>query len=68
MKLQIDLNWISADLQARINLPPIMLAKQEEPEELTCDIIKLKIRRNPASAWPETYKFKMTVFENFKPE
>ena len=40
----------------------------EEVQERACDIIKVKMRRNPVSSGSETYNFKMKFFENGSPE
>ena len=40
-------NWISADVQARIEPPPITLIKAELEEERVSNIIKVKMQRNP---------------------
>ena len=50
MKNQINPNWLSADVQAHIEIPPIKFAKTEDNEELKTNIIKVNMWRNPASA------------------
>ena len=35
---------------------------------MLCDIIKVKMRHNPAPAGYETYEFKMAIFNNGSPE
>ena len=61
-------NWLSVGVQARINPPPIPL-KRAAPETVKeCDIIKINIWWDPASATSETYEMKLAVLENGKPE
>ena len=60
--------WILVDVQTWINPSNIPLSIQEQPEVNYCNTIKVKMRRNPSSVGLETYEFKMTIFENGKPE
>ena len=68
MKNQINLNWISADVQAYIYLPPISFVKNYDTEERQTNIIKVKIQRNPESTKSGTYEVHMKMFENGKLE
>ena len=68
MKLRVEPNWLSAEVQARIEPPPTPIASPKEFKERACNTIKVKRRRNPTSAGSETYEFKMTIFENGKPK
>ena len=43
MKNQINPNWLSADVQAHIEIPPIKFAKTEDNEELKTNIIKVNM-------------------------
>ena len=61
-------SWLSADVQARIEPPPIPLIKVELEEERTSKIIRVKIRINPDSSMSETYEFKMARLKNGQPE
>ena len=60
MKLYIV--WISAEVQARIKPPPIPLIKKETDDVSECDIIKIKMCRNPTDANSEMYKLKIVIF------
>ena len=67
MKLR-NPNWLSADVQAHIEPPPIPLNRAAADTVKECDIIKIKMRRDPASATSDMYKLKIEMFENGKPE
>ena len=56
--------WLNAGVQARIEPPkiPIIKATSEKTEE--CNIIKIKILQDPASAASDTYKLKLQTFKN----
>ena len=56
--------WLSADVQERNDLLLIQLIKVEEEEEKSSNIIKVKMRRNPASAASETYELNMAMFKH----
>ena len=60
--------WLSAEVQADINPPPIPLINKEPPEANEYDIIKINVRRNPLDAASETYKMKIVTFDNGQPE
>ena len=55
--------WLSADMQARIEPPPITLIKLEVDDDRTTNIIKVKMRRNPSPPTSETYSINMNTFE-----
>ena len=59
---------ISAEVQARIEPPPILLIKKNPLESNKCDIINIKIRRNPLDAASETKKLKIVTFKHGQPE
>ena len=61
-------NWISADVQARIETPKTPLNKEDIVEEKSRKITKAKMHKNPASDTSETYKLKMAKFKNGQPE
>ena len=61
-------NWISADVQARIETPKTPLNKEDIVEEKSRKITKAKMHKNPASDASETYKLKMAKFKNGQPE
>ena len=61
-------NYISAYFQAHIypqSIPLIMAVTKNDKE---CEIINIKMRRDPASATSKTYNLKFPTFENVKPE
>ena len=60
--------WISAEVQVRIESPPILLVKKEPKKFNKYDIIKIKKRRNLSDANSETYKVKIVTFEHIGPE
>ena len=60
--------WISAEVQARIEPPPIPLIKKEPPESNEYAIIKIKMHQNPLDAASETYTLKIVTFEHGQPE
>ena len=60
--------WLSADMQARIEPPPITLIKLEVDDDRTTNIIKVKMRRNPSSAASEMYNVNMNTFDDGQPE
>ena len=67
MKLK-NSKWLNADFQAHIELLPIPLIKATSGKLEECNIIKIKMRRDPASATSETYELKFQTYENGKPE
>ena len=54
MKLKVNPNWLSVNVQAIVDPPYVILEIPEDLEELACDIIKVKMRRNPSSAGSKT--------------
>ena len=60
--------WLSADVQAHIYPPPILLIKSVTEEVNKCDIIKINMRQNPESADSDTYKLNIAMFDNRKQE
>ena len=60
--------WLNADAQACIEPPPIPLIRLTSEKLEECNIIKIKMRRDPASATSKTYDLKFQTFENVKPE
>ena len=68
MKIDQHSNWLSADVQARIEPPPIPLIKVGIEEERASYMINVKIRRNPATAMSETYNMNVSTFEDGQPE
>ena len=63
-----NVQWISADVQAHIQLPPIPLIKVETEELNATHIIKIKVQRKPSQAILETYKITMSIFDNIQPD
>ena len=60
--------WINADVQAHTKPPSIPLIRSETENLEECNIFKIKMRRDPASATSKTYKLKFPTFKNIKPE
>ena len=60
--------WLNTDFQARIEPPPIPLIKATNVNTEETNIIKIKMRQDPASDTSDTYKLKVQTFENGKPE
>ena len=52
----------------RIEPPPITVINNEVEDKKSRNIIKIKIRRNPALAASKTYKLNMVMFNIFQPE
>ena len=68
MKLVSNSNCLSANVQEFIDTSPIPMIKAEDEEEKSSNIIKIKMRRNPASDVSETYELKIAMFNNDQPE
>ena len=68
MKIVQHTNWISADVQARIDTPPIPLINVELEEERASNIIKAKLRKPLALATSETCNIDIVTLENSQPE
>ena len=62
-----NLGWLSADMQARIDPPPIPLLKVEVGGDRTTHIIKVNMWRNSSSAASETYNVNMNTFDDGQP-
>ena len=60
--------WISADMQARIEPPPIPLINFDVDDDCTTHTIKVKMRINPSSAASKTYNVNMNTFDYGQPE
>ena len=60
--------WLDADVQARIEPPPNPPIKATNGKTEEKNIIKIKMRREPASATSKTYELKVQTFENGIPE
>ena len=58
-----NIGWLSDDMQAHIEPPPIPLIKVEVHDDRTAHIIKVKMRRNPSSEASETYNVIMNMFD-----
>ena len=63
-----NVGWLSDDMQANIDHPPIPLIKFELDGDRTTHIIKVKMRRNPSSVASETYKVNMNTLDDGQPE
>ena len=60
--------WISADMKARIDPPPIPLIKLEVDYDCITHTIKVKMRRNQLSEASETYNVNMNTVDDSQPE
>ena len=60
--------WLSAEVQACIEPPTILLIKKEPPEANKYAIIKINMHQNPLDAASETYTLKIVTFEHGQPE
>ena len=63
-----NVGWLSSDMQASIELPPIPIFKLEVYDDCTTYIIKVNVRRNPSSAASKTYNVNMNTFDDGQPE
>ena len=63
-----SLGLLSAEVQARIDLPPIPIIKKDPQESNEYDIININMRQNPSDAASEMYKLNIVTFENGQPE
>ena len=68
MNLSTKPNWTRVEIQARIDPPQTPLNKEVTKNAKECNIIKINMRRDPASAMSKTYKLKLAQLENRKPE
>ena len=59
--------WLSSDMQAYIDPPPIPIFKVEVGGDYKTHIIKVEMRKNPSSAASETYNVNMNMFDVFHP-
>ena len=60
-------NWLSEDVQARIETPPIPLNRMVAETVKECDITRIKMHHDPAATDSETYKLNISMFNNVKP-
>ena len=60
--------WIHTDVQACIEPPSIPLIWEETEKVSECNIIKINIRQDHASATSKTYELKVPTLANRKPE
>ena len=61
-------NWLSTHFQARSNTPSIPINRAVAETVNKCDIIKIKMIRDPAAADSETCDLKISMFKYRKPE
>ena len=59
MNLSTKPNWTRVEIQARIDPPQTPLNKEVTKNAKECNIIKINMRRDPASAMSKTYKLKI---------
>ena len=64
MKISQNSNWVSADLQARIDPPNILLVDVEPEYQLASKIIKVEMWRKLATATSEKYNINMYTFKD----
>ena len=64
MNTGVAYDQLSEGIHKRIKHLLIPIASLEEEPKRACVIIKVKMRRHPASAGSETYEFKMKISEN----
>ena len=57
--------WLSAEVQARIEPPPILLINKDPPEANEYEILKINMRQNSSDAALETYKLNIFTFDVF---
>ena len=67
-KNQINPNWLSVDVQARIVTPLIPFSKKKDPQERQINTIKVKMQCSLVWTTLETYILQMKIFENGQPE
>ena len=60
--------WLSAEVQARIEPPPILLINKDPPEANEYEILKINMRQNSSDAALETYELNIVTFEHGQPE
>ena len=61
-------SWISAEVHARIEPPPIPLVKKGPNKVNEYDTIKIKMLQNLSDTDSETYKLKILTLEHGEPE
>ena len=54
--------------QVHVQLPPIPLIKGKYDGKLDKDIVKLKFPRDPTSGMSDFFEFKISLFDNGRPE
>ena len=59
--------WISVDVQACIEPPPVPLIKVELGELHATHIIKVKIQRKPSQATSEKYQMNTSILDDGQP-
>ena len=62
-----NVGWLSSDMQAHIDPPPIPLSKVEVDDDCTTHIIKVNMQRNPSSVASETHNANMNTFNDGQP-
>ena len=66
--MKVSPSWISSEIQAQIEPPPIPIVKNEPVEVNKYDIIKINMHWNPYSTESETYELKIVTFDHGQPE
>ena len=61
-------NWNLGTIQVHVDPPPVPLVKRNTNEKLDKDCVKVKLHRYPTSEKSNLYKFKISLFDNGKPE
>ena len=60
--------WMNGVTHPHIETPTIPLMKETHNSKSNKYFIKLKLRRYPTSSTLDLYEFKISLFENVKPE
>ena len=66
MQISTNPSWTIENLKARIDPPPIPRIKTATEDANKCDIIKIKMLRNPDPDNSDTYELKIAKYENIK--
>ena len=60
--------WMTGIIQAHVEPPPIPLLKELHDGKSDKYFVKLKLRRYPTLSTSDLYEFKMSLFDNGRPE
>ena len=62
------MNWNLGAVKMNVDPPPIPVIKSKKYDKPDNDCVKSKLSRDPTSEKSDLYEFKMTLFDNVKPE